>query len=190
MDNYWPYFYNHYEAPKECSDFAEFVSRLINKGSRIVDIGCGNGRDSLFFEQQGHKVFSIDKVEVPFIGSNFVKKDALDIDIKSDVYYCRFFLHTLSEDDCDLFLQRISNLIGDGKLFIETRSSRSKSKEKVKFKSPIGESHYRMLYSIDYLDFKLKKHFSVDFISESNEWAPYKEERPYVIRAIVKKKND
>ena len=32
----------------------------LQHGSNILDIGCGNGRDALFFSQHGHNVVGID----------------------------------------------------------------------------------------------------------------------------------
>ncbi len=189
QSNYWSYFYKKYEAPCHPSDFAIFVNKMINKSSKIIDIGCGNGRDSHFFEENGHNVCSIDSVKSPnFLGKNLFQTDALELNVKGDVYYCRFFLHTLDEKECDLFLERMSNLMDDSKIFIETRASEIKNKERIKFKSPIGEEHYRTLYSIDYLEYKLSKYFTIEMISESDSFAAYGEERPLIIRAILKRK--
>jgi len=186
---YWSYYYDKYQSPTDPSDFAQFVNSIIKTNSKIIDIGCGNGRDTQFFEQNDHNVVGVDNIEVPnFLGKNLIKCDATNLNVFGDVYYCRFFLHTLSESDCDVFLKRMSLIIGDGRIFIETRSSDTNSRKKVKFKSPIGENHYRMLYSIDYLDFKFSKYFKVEFISESTEFAVYENEKPLVIRSILKKK--
>ena len=31
------------------SDFAKFVLEYMQKGKQLIDLGCGNGRDSIFF---------------------------------------------------------------------------------------------------------------------------------------------
>lgn len=186
---YWPAYYNKYQSPIEASDFAQFVNTKIKKGSKIVDIGCGNGRDTQYFEQCGHTVFAVDNVEITnFLGKNLINCDALNLDIVSDVYYSRFFIHTLSENDFDIFLKTISNIIQNGTLFIETRAIDGEIKKLVTFKSPIGEEHCRMLYSVDYLQHKFNKHFKIESISQSNQFAKYKNENPLIIRAILKKK--
>ena len=43
---------------KELADF--FIKQL--KGKRILDVGCGNGRDTLYFTEKGLKVTGIDTV--------------------------------------------------------------------------------------------------------------------------------
>ena len=47
--NYWNNYYDNFEKFKE-SSFARFVKKKIKKNSKIIDIGCGNGRDSFFFQ--------------------------------------------------------------------------------------------------------------------------------------------
>lgn len=186
--DYWEHFYKKYQPPSYESDFAKFTDQSIKRNSTIVDIGCGNGRDSLFFEKNGHTVFSIDNVKTSnFLGKNFIQQNALNLDIKADIYYCRFFIHTLDEPGCDLFLHRISQIIGDSKLFIETRST-TKNKEKIKFISPIGEEHYRMLYSIEYFNSKVLNYFSTEMITKSDTFAVFQNERPEIIRAVLNKK--
>ena len=71
---YWNNFYsNVHELPLEPSDFAfytvKFLQGLAEKNSykNILDIGCGNGRDSYFLSSQGYTVTAIDscsKIEV------------------------------------------------------------------------------------------------------------------------------
>lgn len=52
----------------------------------------------------------------------------------------------------------------------------------------MGEKHFRMLYSLDYLKSKLGKYFEFVYLIEDNNLAIHKDENPYVIRGIVKKK--
>ena len=50
--NYWNNYYGDKKKFRE-SSFARFVFKKIKKRKnlKIVDIGCGNGRDSLFFSK-------------------------------------------------------------------------------------------------------------------------------------------
>jgi len=60
--NYWNSYYNNNVKFKE-SSFARFVKKKINKvkkNAKLIDIGCGNGRDSFFFSKNGLKVTAID----------------------------------------------------------------------------------------------------------------------------------
>ena len=57
---YWNQFYKK-ESIRHESTFARFTLKKINiKKSRVLDIGCGNGRDSYFFNKKGFKVTGID----------------------------------------------------------------------------------------------------------------------------------
>ncbi len=53
---YWNKFYDKKIINKE-STFAKFTYKKIKKQKgKILDIGCGNGRDSFFFNQKGYNV--------------------------------------------------------------------------------------------------------------------------------------
>ena len=48
---YWDKFYSEKKAPVKSSSFAKFSLRFIKdkKNDILIDVGCGNGRDTLFF---------------------------------------------------------------------------------------------------------------------------------------------
>lgn len=46
------------------SQFAVFVLGELSQPSVIYDIGCGRGRDALFFTQAGHTVFGVDSSSI------------------------------------------------------------------------------------------------------------------------------
>jgi hypothetical protein len=106
----------------------------------------------------------------------------------------RFFLHTLEEEKLDILMTNIHECMGnDSHIFIETRSVKGvtdKEREETFFKSSIGEAHFRMLYSLNYLEDKFKDKFTILFSEESDEFAPFKNEKPYVIRLVMKKNLD
>ena len=85
---YWNKFYDKKIINKE-STFAKFTYKKIKKQKgKILDIGCGNGRDSFFFNQKGYNVTGID------ISKKAIQKNSKK-NRKFEIIYCRFFLHTV-----------------------------------------------------------------------------------------------
>tara|TARA_B110000881_G_C18398284_1_gene424607 strand:+ start:173 stop:805 length:633 start_codon:yes stop_codon:yes gene_type:complete len=134
---YWNKFYKKKSIIKE-STFAKFThKKIINKNARILDIGCGNGRDSYFFNKKGFEVTGID-ISQKAIEKNsknkiknlsFKKFDIGKDKIKDkfDVIYCRFFVHTVDE----LLESKLIKLIKDSKnkgtiVFFEFRNFKDK----------------------------------------------------------------
>ena len=134
---YWNKFYKKKSITKE-STFAKFTyKRIINKKAKILDIGCGNGRDSYFFNKKGFEVTGID------ISQKVIEKNSKNkmknlsfkkfdigkdkINDKFDIIYCRFFVHTVDE----LLENKLIKLIKDSKnkktiVFFEFRNFKDK----------------------------------------------------------------
>ena len=47
--NFWEQYYSINKEPFQPSSFAREVIQNISKNSTLLDVGCGNGRDSIFF---------------------------------------------------------------------------------------------------------------------------------------------
>ena len=95
-----------------------FLSYL-NKESKILDLGCGTGRDSKYFKELGYNVESIDgSLEMCKLASNLLKQEVrqinfLDIDycdVFDGVFACASLLH-LSNEDLLIVLKKISNAL-------------------------------------------------------------------------------
>ena len=52
MKDYWENFYKKRHT-KRPSSFVKFCKKYIPKGSLILDLGCGNGRDSYYLSRFG-----------------------------------------------------------------------------------------------------------------------------------------
>ena len=60
---YWSSFYGEETHPIFPSQFAIFTHcNILNQYENILELGCGNGRDSLFFQSVGYNVLGIDQV--------------------------------------------------------------------------------------------------------------------------------
>lgn len=192
--NYWDVFYYKEIPPQYPSTFSKYILSYIDDKNSLLDIGCGNGRDSLFFKENGFDVISIDNAKsIDFLGdtNKFHVVDVIDTNFKVDVYYARFFIHVIKESMLNSFFENLSNIMSKNSIFVfETRSTKGITeleKKETNFKSSVGEKHFRMLYSKKYIKTKLIKYFDVIHLIEENNVAIHKEDNPYVIRGIVKK---
>lgn len=58
---YWNSYYRKNVSKKvKPSDFAINIEKRIPCKSHIMELGCGNGRDSLYFLSHGHDVIAVD----------------------------------------------------------------------------------------------------------------------------------
>ena len=61
---YWDKYYNNKKIALPNSDFSKFALKYIKTNSSMIDIGCGDGRDSLFFAKNNIKTLGIDFSQV------------------------------------------------------------------------------------------------------------------------------
>ena len=85
--NYWDRYYSKTNGIETPSTFASYVSDLIKKGESILELGCGNGRDSFYFAKKGFHVFAIDQSKIVInrikkknINPKFICKDIQEIE--------------------------------------------------------------------------------------------------------------
>lgn len=115
------------------SAFAKSVLPKLGKGHTLLDVGCGNGRDSIFFAENNIHVTAIDlskeaisrlsakEPQVQAVCGNVITSPIF-IENKYDYIYSRFFIHALTEEDETRLLERcFAAMQAGGKLFIETR---------------------------------------------------------------------
>lgn len=112
---YWSNYYNENQMPTEPSTFAKFILPKLEEGKNLIELGCGNGRDSIYFSKNKIKVHAIDQVknEVDFLNENFSDENITFIAddftnlantnnelIKNTTYdyiYSRFTFHSINE---------------------------------------------------------------------------------------------
>lgn len=134
---YWNKFYKKKSIISE-STFAKFTyKKILNKKVKLLDIGCGNGRDSYFFNKKGFQVTGID-ISQKAIQKNSINKinnlsfEKFDIGKdkiknKFDIIYCRFFVHTVDELLENKLIELIKSSKNKGtKVFFEFRNYKDK----------------------------------------------------------------
>ncbi|PRP85450.1 hypothetical protein PROFUN_06819 [Planoprotostelium fungivorum] len=149
---YWNNYYASGEAPTEGSTFARSALDKVAPNSLLFELGCGNGRDSIFFAQHGIRVVGCDiSVEsirqlkdkwasagnLLFYQGDFTNlpipppREAIDRfhpeeEVKGpifDVMYSRFTLHAIRKEDASRTILWSSKNVKEGGLFlIEVRS--------------------------------------------------------------------
>ena len=129
---------------EEPSGFARVCAERIEPGSRIVEFGCGNGRDGLHFARLGHAVTLTDfsDAAVSHCGEA-IERGALGAEAERlnvanngdvagfcaaraetfDIAYARFFLHAIEPAAETRVLEAASRLLRPGgRLMVEYRS--------------------------------------------------------------------
>jgi SAM-dependent methyltransferase len=207
---YWNEFYASRQVKKLAapSQFAAFVVQEAVDAGLIIEVGCGTGRDSLFFARQGFKVVAIDGSEAAIAHCNTLKAetgidgasfhavsvgspdfsialgDALPIDRDfATVAYARFFLHAISDAHEDALLSDLAAVLKAGDMLaLEYRTVRDASGTKV------TEAHYRRFVEPSRLFGKAAAlGFSVFYAVEGFGFAKYREDDAYVARCVLKK---
>ena len=192
---YWDAFYKSNNLTIEESSFSKFTYNFIKENNlldnKVLDIACGNGRDTFYFSKMNINSTGIDlSVKPKSKNPKFIKGNILEFDYSDyDILYLRFIIHSLTEIELDKLLKKINESSKNHILFIETRSSKeitNDEKSETFFKSSIGEEHFRMLYSKEYLTKKLSKYFEILYELEDVGLSIYKSDNPYCIRYILK----
>jgi len=204
---YWENYYKEHKRPAVPSRFAEFVLKNhLKPGFRLTELGCGNGRDSVFFAHNGISVYAVDQVEteIQFLNDKFTHKNLkfvvgdfarLSPCDKLDCVYSRFTLHSVSEEDELRVLRWAHSALGEGGLFcIEVRSTNDpklQSGERISENENIVDGHYRRYINRAVFSKKLEGlGFEVIYTEESTGFAPYKDEAPPVIRIVAVRNAD
>ena len=206
--DYWDNFYqsNFKHTP---SQFCVCVQTEIPSDATIVELGSGNGRDSLYFAAQGHVTVSLDLSEhailsccnqseimqldhTTFIQGDLTKNSDIKKVIKlarkqskerEIIFYSRFVMHSLDDEQEKSFLRIISKYIDKGeRVYFEFRSKEDESLDK-----HFG-GHYRRYVNTDVFKQRLTKlGFLISYSYIGQGMAKYKEEDPFVIRIIAQK---
>ena len=205
---YWDNYYDKDKTVHYPSCFAEFCQdKYISDSSIILDLGCGNARDSLYFAEHGHCVIGIDysKVvtkknivtsrkliqngKIKFIQTDFTRD--LDNYGKIDVVYSRFSMHVISENDQKRLIKEVYKVLEVGGLFlIEFRTINDplfKCGKKLSDFERFTDHYRRFIDGTKFLYDLIKIGFHVKLFIEDNKLATYFDEDPVVARYILEK---
>lgn len=206
--NYWKNIYSKQSENEQPSLFAQHIVGEIGiEGKRIIELGCGNGRDAIYFaNSNAWQVVAIDQCDniIEMLCQRFQKVGNLEFkcldftcldDMKPfDIVYSRFTLHSISKEQEENVLRwAYRNLRPGGKLCVEVRGQRN---EIYKVGTPVdGEpdafilnDHYRRFIHFETFCKKLKDlGFDLDYAKEDKGFAPYKGTDETYIRIVASK---
>ena len=200
---HWDKFYKDLNISEE-SPFSIFVNSKLGINQSILEIGCGNGRDSQFFAKNNHKVVGIDRsseaikncltnfshLDIEFLTGTI--DDILAIEKRTfNAIYSRFVIHAMPlEEEIQLLDKSYELLADNGMLFIECRSVNDKMfmAGEVLSSTERIHGHYRRFIVLDDFQERLEvAGFTILYKVEGNGLAIHKHEDPTVIRIIAQK---
>jgi bifunctional enzyme CysN/CysC len=202
--DYWESFYRNGLGEQAPSLFAQDVAEQLRGDERLLEVGCGNGRDASFFRSQDFGVVAIDAspaaidVCLRLHGANGIcfaagrlEDESLDLGGAFDVIYSRFVLHAMTEvEQAMMLLSAYRKLRPGGSIYLECRSINDPLARQGEVISPTERihGHYRRFIILEELIQHLQMTgFTIDNTIESTGLAPYKDEDPVVIRITASK---
>ncbi len=210
-ETYWDGYYRTSRVPDIPSQFAVFVANEITTIDSVIDIGCGNGRDAIFFSSIGKNVLGIDgssaAIEVCNEKRRILTKERLAFvqcridDHAVDEYllsllrelssggevmlYSRFFLHAITDAQEQAFLQICTQILKNrgGFAAFEFRTRRDELQPKS------TSSHYRRFIDpVNFFSRAEKAGFGVEYFVEGFGFAKYKNDDAHAARFILRLK--
>lgn len=192
---YWDGFYREALAPTSPSPFAHWCLPWLAPGARVVELGCGNGRDSLFFARQGHPVVAVDSSAAALAalstgasGAGRVRAVLADMSTLADgelgpfdVAYYRFSLHAVTRAQASASLAWAARGLSRGGLVcIEARSAAGPPAR--------VNGHFRRPVRADDLRRELQGlGLEVLTVLEGTGFSPFGEDDPVLVRLVARR---
>lgn len=184
------------------SQFATFVAGELDRPHHVVELGCGNGRDAIFFASYGHQVTAVDGSEAAVAGcaslaealgesATFIRSaiddpTLADRLVESDgpkALYARFFVHAITDGEEEVFLDLAAKVTRPGDvLAVEYRTIRDQVGAKE------TETHFRrFVLPATFQARALERGFEVTYAVEGFGFAKYRHDDAYVARTLFRR---
>jgi SAM-dependent methyltransferase len=144
--DYWNYFYSSGIGLRHPSPFAQWALPLLKESALpVIDVGCGNGRDTLYFADSGIHAIGLDQslaainrareqiaessVNCSFHCSGIEDLESLVCADSGYVLYSRFLLHALSDEEEESLFSLVRDSNRCRVFLLEARTVRDDIKE-------------------------------------------------------------
>lgn len=186
-----------FKSTTKQTDFAEEVASIIPPHSKILDLGCGLGKDDAIFAQSGHTILATDFAELAIEKNKAQYKnvpnlsfEVLDLnrsfpfsDNAFDVVYARLSLHYFTDSMTREIFQEIHRVLKpSGYLCFLCKSTNDKLYgEGIQIEKDMYErnGHVRHFFSEVYAKTLLEKYFKIVKI-ESGDKMIYKRDSSFI----------
>jgi len=195
--------------PANPSSFCSFLidkSYLMNKG-KLLDIGCGNGRDTFELAKYMDQTIGIDaslqavhrnndkskQLKAENVSFEHILIDSTDKMTKYkdfDYFYARFFMHAIDEKTQGMVMEFFSTVKVGACVFLEFRTTKDPlfSHSRQISQTEGIHTHYRRFINYESFIKSLEKlHFEINYHIESQDLSKYKDDNPCLARIVAKK---
>lgn len=204
---YWNNYYKKQLAPVHPSSFAEYIHKYLEEGKKLVDLGCGNGRDTKFFGRCNLSVIGVDSAKdvieklkgeneydnITYINDDFTQSKIL-FQQNFDYCYSRFTMHAINKTQQDLLLRNVyDSLCKGGYLFVEARTTKDAifglgTKVEGEENAYVYEEHYRRFIDVNAFINQLENMgFEIVESIESADLSKHGNSNPTLMRVVAKK---
>ncbi|MBN2525065.1 MAG: class I SAM-dependent methyltransferase [Deltaproteobacteria bacterium] len=206
INAYWNRYYKetpdnrvHTTPSNFCLDCVESI--FPRRKSRIVDLGCGNGRDSVYLAQSGFCVTAIDQSAAALM---LLTQHARNSNVTVETHqgdfsrfytplptniYSRFSLHAIDNNAQETLFRNARQMVYNGHLFaIEARTTLDFDASATTHREHWEGNHYRRYLHVPTLLGELKASgFDIYAIRQGINFAPLPGvEYPHVVRIIAR----
>jgi cyclopropane fatty-acyl-phospholipid synthase-like methyltransferase len=206
---YWNEYYEKDTNTHLPSTFAQFcMDEYLAQGIFMVELGSGNCRDAEYFSHKGISVYAIDQshsailIEKKRINLSLTKNltlietdftnDPFDFVDSVDVFYSRFTIHSITEQQQDSLLFNVFNkLKSNGMFFIEVRTINDPmfGKGKDMGKNAFFIDHYRRFIDVEeFCEICKNIGFEVAYLIEKSGLSIVGNDDPVLMRIALRKK--